>query len=92
MNGIERAVAILGSNANLARAIGRRPQEVAKWLKRGWVPAKYCGVIAEVVPVAIPMAHVYGIAQDVARPVTLKELNPDLPDVLPARTAEVEGA
>lgn len=100
MNGIERAVEIFGAIAkgavsNLARAIGRSPQEVSKWLKRGWAPAKYCGAIASAVTAAIPLAKLYGLDPEVARPVTLKDLNPDLPEVVavvPPDVAEGAGA
>jgi hypothetical protein len=97
MNGIERAVEIFGAistgpKTNLARAIGRSPAEIDKWLKRGWVPAKYCAAISAVIPVAIPLALIYGLDPDLAHPISLQELNPDLPDVMPVRTAEAEDA
>lgn len=99
MTGIQRAIDIFdaisrGAVTNLARAIRRSPQEVDKWLRRGWVPAKYCVAISQAVAAAIPLARFYGLSVDVARPVTLKELNPDLPNVIPdvASANEAEAA
>ena len=92
MNGIQRAVAILGGNTNLARVIGRRPQEITKWLRRGWVTPGACGAIAEAVLLAIPLAKRRGVDVETARPVTLRDLNPGLPDVLPVVSTAAEEA
>lgn len=97
MKGIERVVEIFaaisnGPKSNLARAIGRSPTEIDKYLKRGWVTPRHCEKVVAAVQAAIPLARFYGLDPDIARPVTLKELNPDLPDVMPVRTPEEEGA
>ena len=92
MNGIERTVEIFaaisnGPKSNLARAIGRSPTEIDKYLKRGWVTPRHCEKMVAAVLAAIPLALFYGLDPAIARPVTLKELNPDLPDVMPASSA-----
>lgn len=42
MNGLQRAIDILGSQSALAGAIGRVPQVVNNWVRRGNVPAESC--------------------------------------------------
>jgi DNA-binding transcriptional regulator YdaS (Cro superfamily) len=41
MRAIDQAIRHLGSQAELARRIEVRPQEVNRWVKRGYVAAKY---------------------------------------------------
>lgn len=45
MTAIERAIEILGSKAELARACGQPRQAATRWVKDGRVPAKHCKAI-----------------------------------------------
>ena len=45
MNALDKAIEIVGSQSNLARALGREPQVVHNWVKRGNVPAEHCPAI-----------------------------------------------
>lgn len=45
MKAIEEAVKAAGHQAELARRINRHAQEVNRWVKRGWAPAKYAPAI-----------------------------------------------
>lgn len=45
MNPVEKAIEILGTQANLARACEQRPQAVTRWLREGRVPAKHASAI-----------------------------------------------
>jgi DNA-binding transcriptional regulator YdaS (Cro superfamily) len=42
MDALQRAVEIVGSQSALALAIGRVPQVVNNWMRRGNVPAESC--------------------------------------------------
>lgn len=71
MSAIRRAVdAFDGTQADFARAIGRYPQEITRWLKTGRVPPAHC--------IAIETA--------VGRKVTRYELRPDIYGSAPATT------
>ena len=39
---------------------------------------------------AIPLARYYGLDPQIARPISLKELNPEMPDMTPAPYAAEE--
>ena len=39
---IQRAIEILGSQAQLAKACNQKPQAVTRWLRTGKVPANHC--------------------------------------------------
>jgi DNA-binding transcriptional regulator YdaS (Cro superfamily) len=45
MNPVEKAIDILGSQANLARACRQRPQAITRWLREGRVPPKHAAAI-----------------------------------------------
>lgn len=45
MNALQRAVDRLGSQTELARALGVVQQQVWNWLSRGRVPAEHCPAI-----------------------------------------------
>lgn len=45
MKAIDRAVEICGSQAELARRIEATPQEVNRWVKRGWAGPNYINAI-----------------------------------------------
>ncbi len=50
MNGIKafkRAIAITGSQVNMAKAIGKKQAHVSMWIKRGKVPAEVCRLIEQ---------------------------------------------
>lgn len=42
MDALLLAIKILGSQSALAKAIGRRQQDINNWIKRERVPADYC--------------------------------------------------
>lgn len=42
MDALFLAIKIIGSQSALAKAIGRRQQDINNWIKRGRVPADYC--------------------------------------------------
>jgi DNA-binding transcriptional regulator YdaS (Cro superfamily) len=46
-NALARAIALVGSQSELARIIGVRPQAVQKWARRGIAPAERVAQIAE---------------------------------------------
>lgn len=45
MKAIYRAVKICGSQAELAERIKATPQEVSRWVKRGWASPNYINAI-----------------------------------------------
>lgn len=45
MDSLKQAIAILGTQSALAKAIECVPQDVNNWLRRGRVPAEYCPAI-----------------------------------------------
>lgn len=49
MNPVREAVAIIGSQAGLARVCNQPPQAVTRWLKSGKVPARHAPVIEKAV-------------------------------------------
>lgn len=53
MNGIEKAVAYAGTQAALARLIGRNPQEINVWMKSGKPPEKHCRKIKKSTSVSL---------------------------------------
>lgn len=79
MTGLERAIAIFGTQAALARATKRWPQEIYQYLKDGTVPMKHCQVFVAAIRDEIPRAIARGIEPDVARPVSYHELNAAFP-------------
>jgi len=48
MEALYRAIAILKTQSGLAKAIGRRQQDITNWIKRGRVPADHCPLIERV--------------------------------------------
>ncbi|QAU22564.1 hypothetical protein EO087_00065 [Dyella sp. M7H15-1] len=79
MNPLDRAVAIFDSQAALARAMGGLPQEIHRWIKRGWVPANRCQAVVAAVNKELPSAMQRGLVPEIARPLTLHELNSVFP-------------
>lgn len=71
MSHIRRAIDILGSQAELARACGQPPQAVTRWLKTELVPAKHCAAIERAT----------------AGQVTCRELRPDIFTTTPSQEA-----
>lgn len=45
IDALERAINVVGSQSALAKAIGRTPQVVNNWQRRGNVPAEHCPAI-----------------------------------------------
>lgn len=79
MKGIDRAVAIFGTKAALARASRLLPQEINRYCKRGWVTAKHCQALVIAVQQELPEALGRGVTPDIARLISLHEFNPVFP-------------
>lgn len=97
MSPLNRAIAIFdGNQAALARASSALPQEIHRWVRQGRVPPKRCQALIDAVREEIPHAIERGLSTDLARALTLAELNPVFstasPNDLAGPTEEREAA
>ena len=48
MTALQKAIDRLGSQSQLAKALGLAPQVVSNWIRRGNIPAEHCPAIERV--------------------------------------------
>ena len=65
MNAIQRAIEIVGSQAELARACNQKPQALTRWVRTGKVPAHHCLAIETATNAAVTC---YDLRPDVFSP------------------------
>jgi len=76
MTPLDRAISMFGTQLALAERADCFPQELSRWKKQGWVPKNRCEKTRDAINCEVPRALERGISTEIARPVSLADLNP----------------